>query len=66
MTIAAEKGYAYVLVPNTVTEVKWFDLNMNMYSSMKFDVIDTSIPGHLVYKSEGPFYGGNVRLNFTY
>ena len=66
MTITAKKGYAYVLVPNSVTEVKWFDLNMNMYSTMKFNVIDTSIPGHLVYRSEKPFSGGNVRLDFTY
>ena len=66
MTIAAKKGYAYVLVPNTVTEVKWFDLNANAYSTMKFDVVDTSIPGHLVYKSENPFSSGNARLDFTY
>ena len=66
MTIAAKKGYAYVLVPNTVTEVKWFDLNANAYSTMKFDVVDTSIPGHLVYKSENPFSSGNARLDFIY
>lgn len=65
MTITAKKGYAYVLVPNSVTEVKWFDLNANAYSTVKFNVIDTSIPGHLVYKSETPSGGGNVRLDFT-
>ena len=65
MTITAKKGYAYVLVPNSVTEVKWFDLNAGAYSTMKFNVIDTSIPGHLVYRSERPFSSGNVRLDFT-
>jgi len=66
LKIDAQKGYAYVLVPNTVTEVKWFDLNAGAYSTMKFNVIDTSIPGHLVYRSENPFGSGNVRLDFTY
>ncbi|MBQ5374926.1 MAG: Ig domain-containing protein, partial [Bacteroidaceae bacterium] len=28
--------------------------------------IDTSIPGHLVYRSERPFGSGNARLDFTY
>ena len=66
LTIDAQKGYAYVLVPNTVTEVKWFDRNAGAYSTMKFNVIDTSIPGHLVYRSERPFSSGNARLDFTY
>ena len=66
LTIDAQMGYAYVLVPNTVTEVKWFDRNVGVYSTMKFNVIDTSIPGHLVYKSQRPFGSGNVRLDFTY
>lgn len=65
MTITTKKGYAYVLVPNTVTEIKWFDLNANAYSKVKFNVIDTSIPGHLVYKSEAPSSGGNTRFDFT-
>ena len=66
LTITAKKGYAYVLVPNTVTEIKWFDRNLGAYSTMKFDVVDTSIPGHLIYKSQRPFGSGNVRLDFTY
>ena len=66
LSIDPQKGYAYVLVPNTVTEVKWFDLNLGLYSTMTFNVIDTSIPGHLVYMSERPFSGGNARLDFTY
>ena len=66
MTITTKKGYAYVLVPNTVTEVKWFDLNAGAYSRVKFNVIDTSIPGHLVYKSEYPSSGGNTRFDFIY
>ena len=66
LTIDTQKGYAYVLVPNTVTEVKWFDLNAGAYSRVKFNVIDTSIPGHLVYKSEYPSSGGNTRFDFTY
>lgn len=65
MTIKMQKGYAYVLVPNTVTKVKWLDLTANVYSTMKFNVIDTSIPGHLVYMSERPFGSGNARLDFT-
>ena len=32
---------------------------------MTFNVIDTSIPGHLVYMSERPFSSGNARLDFT-
>ena len=67
LTIDAQKGYAYVLVPNTVTEVKWFDRNAGAYSTMKFDVVDTSIPGHVVYKSESVASSGrNARLDFTY
>ena len=66
MTIKMQKGYAYVLVPNTVTEVKCFALDANAYSTMKFNVIDTSIPGHLVYMSQRPFGSGNARLDFTY
>ena len=66
LTIDAQKGYAYVLVPNTVTEVKWFDRNAGAYSTMKFNVIDTSIPGHVVYKSESAASSGNGRLDFTY
>ena len=66
LKIDAQKGYAYVLVPNTVTEVKWFDLTAGVYSTMHFEVVDTSIPGHLVYMSEKPFSGGNARLDFTY
>ena len=54
------------MVPNTVTEIKVFDLNANAYSTMTFNVIDTSIPGHLVYRSERPFSSGNARLDFTY
>ena len=65
LTIDAQMGYAYVLVPNTVTEIKWFDRNLGAYSTMKFNVIDTSIPGHLVYMSERPFGSGNARLDFT-
>ena len=65
LSIDPQKGYAYVLVPNTVTEVKWLDLTLNVYSTMKFNVIDTSIPGHLVYRSERPFGSGNARLYFT-
>ena len=65
LSIDPQKGYAYVLVPNTVTKVKWLDLTAGVYSTMKFNVIDTSIPGHLVYKSETPSGGGNVRLDFT-
>lgn len=66
MTITTKKGYAYVLVPNTVTEIKCFVTVFNGYSTMTFNVIDTSIPGHLVYMSERPFYSGNARLDFTY
>ena len=66
LAITPAKGYAYVLVPNSVTEVKWFDLTAGVYSTMHFDVVDTSIPGHLVYKSEKPFSGGKGRLDFTY
>ena len=66
LTIDAQKGYAYVLVPNTVTEVKWFDRNAGAYSTMKFNVIDTSIPGHLVYMSQRPFGSGKARLDFTH
>ena len=65
LSIDPQKGYAYVLVPNTVTEVKWFDLTLQVYSTMTFNVIDTSIPGHLVYMSQRPFSGGNARLDFT-
>lgn len=66
LTIDAQTGYAYVLVPNTVTEVKWLDLTLNAYSTMKFNVIDTSIPGHLVYMSQRPFGRSLARLDFTY
>ena len=66
LTIDAQMGYAYVLVPNTVTEVKWFDRNAGVYSTMKFDVVDSSIPGHLVYRSERPFGSGKARLDFTH
>ena len=66
LTIKMQKGYAYVLVPNTVTEVKCLDLTLNAYSTMTFNVIDTSIPGHLVYMSQRPFGSGNARLDFTY
>ena len=66
MEFTSKKGYAYVLVPNTVTEVKWFDKTAGVYSTMTFNIVDTSIPGHLVYRSENPFGIGNVRLDFTY
>ena len=66
LTIAVKKGYAYVLVPNSVTEVKMLELTFGVYSTMHFDVVDTSIPGHLVYRSEKPFSSGKGRLDFTY
>ena len=66
MTIKTEKGWMYILVPNTVTEIKAFDLTANVYSSVGFNAVDTSIPGHVVYKSEGVASSGNVRLDFTY
>jgi hypothetical protein len=66
LTIDMQKGYAYVLVPNTVTEIKAFDLNAGAYSTMTFNVIDTSIPGHLVYMSQRPFSSGKARLDFTH
>ena len=67
MDITTERGYAYVLVPNTVTEVKLFDKTLAAYSTMKFDVVDTSIPGHLVYKSQKVFSSGALaRLDFSY
>ena len=66
MTINTKKGWMYILVPNTVTEIKLFDLNANAYSSVSFNAVDTSIPGHVVYKSESVASSGNGRLDFTY
>ena len=66
MTINTKKGWMYILVPNTVTEIKAFDLNAGAYSKVSFNVVDTSIPGHFVYKSEGVASSGKVRLDFTY
>ena len=66
MTIKTKKGWMYVLVPNTVTEIKLFIPILQAYSSVSFNAVDTSIPGHLVYMSQRPFYSGKGRLDFTY
>lgn len=66
MTIYTEKGWMYVLVPNTVTEIKFFDTTLQAYSSVSFNVVDTSIPGHVVYKSGSAASSGGGRLDFTY
>ncbi|MBR5884198.1 MAG: Ig domain-containing protein, partial [Bacteroidaceae bacterium] len=56
----------YILVPNTVTEIKLFIPILQAYSSVSFNAVDTSIPGHVVYKSESAASSGNGRLDFTY
>lgn len=56
----------YVLVPNTVTEIKFFDTTLQAYSRVSFNVVDTSIPGHFVYKSGAAASSGGGRLDFTY
>ena len=66
MTIYTEKGWMYILVPNTVTEIKLFDTTLQAYSTVKFNVVDTSIPGHVVYKSGSVASSGGGRLDFTY
>lgn len=66
MTIKTKKGWMYILVPNTVTEIKLFVPALQAYSSVSFNAVDTSIPGHVVYKSESAVSSGNARLDFTY
>ena len=66
LTINTKKGWMYILVPNTVTEIKLFIPILQAYSSVSFNAVDTSIPGHVVYKSESAASSGNGRLDFTY
>ncbi|MBQ8867173.1 MAG: hypothetical protein IJ013_05595 [Bacteroidaceae bacterium] len=61
-----EKGWAYLLVPNSVKSIKVRDLNLNAYSTMSFEVVDESIPGHYVYKSQNPFSSGFGVFEFGY
>ena len=56
----------YILVPNTVTEIKLFIPVLQAYSSLIFNAVDTSIPGHIVYKSESLVNSGEGRLDFIY
>lgn len=61
-----EKGWAYLLVPNSVKSIKLKDLNINAYSSVSFEVVDESIPGHYVYKSQNPSSSGFGVFEFGY
>lgn len=68
LDLITKKGYLYVLVPNNVKDIKFYDLNINAYSiNPRPIVVDNTIPGHLVYKfSSRPYFSSKVQLQFIY
>lgn len=68
LNLRIKKGYLYVLVPNNVKDIKFYDLTVNAYAKNPYPIIiDDTIPEHLIYKfNSRPYYSGNVQLQFIY